>query len=235
MPDSKNPNNKNDNEAIKKVTDLTEEVVKGLGFELVDIHFGQHGRQKIVEITIYNPGGSVGLTDCEKVSRELDSRIDVIADSLDFFHGPFLLDVSSPGIDRILKSEREYKLFTGRKVEIKTKTNVGADPYGQHFIARLVSFADETFKLSELGPIQSAPTKSKNSKKHAANKVSQEPVKELKVALKQIIQIRLYPDLQKKFKEIAAENITEMAIDLSAGSGQEEVDEKPNKVEVERD
>ncbi|MFA6208068.1 MAG: hypothetical protein WCT03_25455 [Candidatus Obscuribacterales bacterium] len=231
MPDSKNPNNKNDNEAIKKVTDLTEEVVKGLGFELVDIHFGQHGRQKIVEITIYNPGGSVGLTDCEKVSRELDSRIELIADSLDFFHGPFLLDVASPGIDRVLKSEREYKLFSGRKVEIKTKTNVGADPYGQHFIARLDSFGDETFKLSELGPIQSAPTKSKNSKKHAANKVSQEPVKELKVALKQIIQIRLYPDLQKKFKEIAAEK----AIDLSAELGQEEVDEKPNKVEVERD
>jgi len=231
MPDSKNPNNKNDNEAIKKVTDLTEEVVKGLGFELVDIHFGQHGRQKIVEITIYNPGGSVGLTDCEKVSRELDSRIEVIADSLDFFHGPFLLDVSSPGIDRILKSEREYKLFTGRKVEIKTKTNVGADPYGQHFIARLVGFADETFKLSEIGPIQSAPTKSKNSKKHAANKVSHEPVKELKVAIKQIIQIRLYPDLQKKFKEIA----NEPAIDLTAEAGAEEVDEKPNKVEVERD
>lgn len=231
MPDSKNPNNKNDNEAIKKVTDLTEEVVKGLGFELVDIHFGQHGRQKIVEITIYNPGGSVGLTDCEKVSRELDSRIEVIADSLDFFHGPFLLDVSSPGIDRILKSEREYKLFTGRKVEIKTKTNVGADPYGQHFIARLVGFADETFKLSEIGPIQSAPTKSKNSKKHAANKVSHEPVKELKVAIKQIIQIRLYPDLQKKFKEIA----NEPAIDLTAEAGAEEVNEKPNKVEVERD
>ncbi|MBA4075129.1 MAG: hypothetical protein C0508_08805, partial [Cyanobacteria bacterium PR.023] len=84
------------------------------------------------------------------------------------------------------------------------------------------------------GPIQSAPTKSKNSKKHAANKVSQEPVKELKVALKQIIQIRLYPDLQKKFKEIAAENATEAVIDLSA-EGSEEVDAKQNKVEVERD
>lgn len=220
------PDSKNNDQAIKKVTDLTEEVVKTLGFELVDIHFGQHGRQKIVEITIYNPQGSVGLTDCETVSRQLDTRIEAVADQLDFFHGPFILDVASPGIDRVLKSEREYKLFNGRKIEIKTKVNVGADPFGQHFTARLAAFdADAaTFTLTELGPIQSAPTKSKNSKKHAANKVLQEPVKELKVALKQVIQIRLYPDLQKKLKEIGTTDDSEI-IDL----------DNENKVEVERD
>jgi ribosome maturation factor RimP len=218
------PDSKNSDQAIKKVTELTDEVVKSLGFELVDIHFGQHGRQKIVEITIYNPHGSVGLSDCETVSRQLDTRIDAIADQLDFFHGPFILDVASPGIDRVLKSEREYKLFCGRKVEIKTKTNVGADPYGQHFIARLAAFDSESFSLTELGPVQSAPTKSKNSKKHAANKVLQEPVKELKVALKQVIQIRLYPDLQKKLKEISTTDDSEI-IDLNI----------ENKVEVERD
>jgi len=242
------PDSKNSDQAIKKVTELTEEVVKSLGFELVEIHFGQHGRQKMIEITIYNPGGSVGLSDCEKVSRELDSRIDAIADGLDFFHGPFVLDVASPGIDRILKSAREYGIFCGRRVEIKTKTNVGADPFGQHFVARLNGFNDESISLSELGPIQSAPTKSKNSKKHAANKNAVEPAKELKVPLKQVIQIRLYPDLQKKLKEISTEDVVNL--DLDAGQGdipdsdlelENETTEKlntkkqKNKVEVDRD
>ncbi len=251
------PDSKNADQAIKKVTELTEEVVKRLGFELVDIHFGQHGRQKIIEITIYNPEGKVGLSDCEKVSRELDSRIEVIADGLDFFHGPFLLDVASPGIDRILKNAREYKIFCGRRVEVKTKTNVGADPYGQHFVAKLNSFSDEFITLSELGPIQSAPTKSKNSKKHAANKNTMPPVKELKVPLKQVIQVRLYPDLQKKFKEISTidegelPELGEQLIDLDAQSNVElhelsceatpktnaqlNTKKQKNKVEVERD
>lgn len=207
MPDSKNAE-----QAIEKVTQAIETIVKGFGFELVEAKFGQQGRQKSLEITIYNPTGAIGLEDCEKVSREVDARLDQMGDVLAFFHGPYVLDVSSPGIDRVLKSEREFKIFTGRRVEVKTKVMVGADPYGQHFTARMTGIKEDKLTFSELGPVQSAPVKSKNSKKHAANKASQEPVKELQVALKNIIQIRLYPDLQKKLRELDLESESESGI-----------------------
>jgi ribosome maturation factor RimP len=220
------PESKNAEQAIEKVTEATETIVKSFGFELVEVRFGQNGRQKLIEVTIYNPCGAVGLEDCEKVSREVDAKLDEMADVVAFFHGPFVLDVASPGIDRVLKSEREFKIFCGRRIEVKTKVMVGADPYGQHFTAKLAGFKDAQLHLSELGPVQSAPIKSKNSKKHAANKVSQEPVKELVVPLKNITQIRLYPDLQKKLRELEQEQEQELTQDQDLNS------DRPNEIEV---
>lgn len=227
------PESKNTEQAIDKVTEITEAIVKSFGFELVETRFGQQGRQKSIEITIYNPTGSVGLEDCEKVSREVDQRLDQLIDELAFFHGPYVLDVASPGIDRILKSEREFKIFCGRKVEVKTKVTVGADPYGQHFTARLTGYKDGQLHLTELGPVQSAPGKSKNSKKHAANKNAQEAAREISVALKNITQVRLYPDLQKKLRELETEPVTTIEID---GNTKNHTDlELDQDQEVERD
>lgn len=226
------PESKNAEQAIEKVTEATEIIVKSFGFELVEVRFGQNGRQKLIEVTIYNPCGAIGLEDCEKVSREVDAKLDEMADVVSFFHGPFVLDVASPGIDRVLKTEREFKIFCGRRIEVKTKVMVGADPYGQHFTAKLAGFKDAQLHLAELGPVQSAPIKSKNSKKHAANKVSQEPVKELVVPLKNITQIRLYPDLQKKLRELELTQDQDLKSDRQ---NEIEVLELNQNREVERD
>jgi ribosome maturation factor RimP len=199
------PNNKSAEQAIETVTALADEIVQKLGMSLVDIHFGQAGRQKSMEVIIYRREGKVSLSDCEQVSRELDLRLEQLQDQVAFFHGPYVLDVASPGIDRILKSEREFDIFSGLTVEVKTKATVSESSLGQHFIGVLERVEADAVHLSGLKP---APQNmfgnmGKSNRRSSHKKVpSPEAIKSLVVPLKQVIQIRLHPDLLKNLKSL---------------------------------
>jgi ribosome maturation factor RimP len=201
------PNNKSSEQAIETVTALADEIVQKLGMSLVDIHFGQAGRQKSMEVIIYRREGKVSLSDCEQVSRELDARLEQLQDQVAFFHGPYVLDVASPGIDRVLKSAREFDIFAGLTVEVKTKANVSESSLGQHFIGVLEKVGDDAVHLSNLKP---APQKTfghtgKGNKKPSSKKAPPpETIKSLVVPLKQVIQVRLHPEVLKNLKLLEA-------------------------------
>jgi ribosome maturation factor RimP len=211
------PNNKSPEQALETVTALADEIVQKLGMSLVDIHFGQAGRQKCMEVIIYRKGGTVSLSDCEQVSRELDQKLEQLQDEVSFFHGPYVLDVGSPGIDRVLKSSREFAIFQGLCVEVKTKVNTEESSLGQHFVGTLDKLDQDNVHLSRLKP---APQKTfgnvgKGNKKVSHKKIQpQEEIKSLVVPLKQIIQIRLHPDLAKKFKSLEEQPIQESDITI---------------------
>ena len=69
--------------------------VAGLGFELVRVEYLSQGKYSTLRVFINKPGG-ITLDDCEKVSRQLDTMLDVEASILT---GPYTLEVSSPGVD----------------------------------------------------------------------------------------------------------------------------------------
>ena len=103
----------------KKAEQIVEEIVlpviESMGLEYVGVEIVRQAKRQ-PELTVYidKPGG-VGLDDCERVSREIDPMIedaDPIADS-------YMLCVSSPGIDRPLKTERDFKRSVGKTVEVK--------------------------------------------------------------------------------------------------------------------
>ncbi|MBU6450350.1 MAG: hypothetical protein KGS72_01130 [Cyanobacteria bacterium REEB67] len=221
------PNNKNSEQAIEIVTALADEVVQSLGMSLVEIHFGQAGRQKSLEVIIYRPQGKVGLSDCENVSRELDARLEKLQDQVAFFHGPYVLDVASPGIDRVLKSNREYGLFQGRSVEVKTKANTSENSLGQHFVGKLDRLEGDTLYLTEVKPAPQGGTTGKGKQKQSGKKVVEPtPIKTLAVAFKTVIQVRLHPDLVKYLKTLEQADLAESEIvDLEKDLDEEAVEE----------
>ena len=104
---------------LEKVVRLAAPVVEGAGLELVDVTYAEgHGRA-VLRVFIDKPGGVTGVTidDCAKVSRELGAVLDVD----DTLSTRYSLEVSSPGLDRVLKKEKDFLRFSGREVKIRTR------------------------------------------------------------------------------------------------------------------
>ncbi|WP_427338693.1 ribosome maturation factor RimP [Caloranaerobacter sp. DY30410] len=101
----------------KEIEELTREIalqiVKDYGFELVDVEFVKEGSQRFLRIFIDKIGG-ITIEDCQKVSERLSDRLDEI----DPIEENYYLEVSSPGLDRPLKTENDYKKSLGKEVEI---------------------------------------------------------------------------------------------------------------------
>ena len=96
-------------DAVEKIA---EETLAGTPYELVDVEYVKE-RDWFLRIYIDKEGG-VGLDDCQEVSRMLDEKID----ELPMLNGRYILEVSSPGLDRALKKEKDFKRETGKKVDI---------------------------------------------------------------------------------------------------------------------
>lgn len=100
---------------IEKVKELLLPLLEEKGLKLVDVEYIK-GSKPILRIYIYNPEGT-SIDDCEWVSR----RIGALLDIEDIIPNSYILEVSSPGLDRKLKNKEEYNLFKGRNIKIKTK------------------------------------------------------------------------------------------------------------------
>lgn len=102
--------------ALDRVKPIIEKKVASLGCELFDVKFIRAGSHSILRVYIYKEGG-VSISDCERVSHELSVLLDVE----DFSTHPYSLEISSPGIDRPLITEKDFKFARGNKVAIRIK------------------------------------------------------------------------------------------------------------------
>ena len=111
---------------------VIEPLIAPLGYELVHLEV-QNQRQKILRLFIdraapgpdreaSQPAGStgVGIEDCIKVTRALDEPLENHPGVDSVFNGPYELEVSSPGVDRPLRQERDFIRFTGRQIRLHT-------------------------------------------------------------------------------------------------------------------
>ena len=103
------------NSVIEKAKPVIEEVLDSLGYELVDIEFKTLYGDKHLIVYIASENG-VSLDDCERVSNALDAPLDALDPTND---APYCLDVSSPGLDRPFKTQRDFERNYGTKVEVK--------------------------------------------------------------------------------------------------------------------
>ena len=104
---------------MKKSIELTiEELVSAIvddkGFEIVDIEYVKEAGEYYLRIFLDKEGG-ISLNDCESVSRELSEILDV----KDPIKDNYFLEVSSPGLDRPLKKDKDFLRYKGRDIEIK--------------------------------------------------------------------------------------------------------------------
>lgn len=119
---------------------------------------------KILRIYIDRPvsdltSGTIGVEDCAKVSRELDEKLDSLAYIETIFPKGYDLEVSSPGLERPVKKQRDFERFLGREAKIQTLRPLTGEelanpdysarnPKQKNFIGQLVRCADEAVYLS---------------------------------------------------------------------------------------
>ncbi len=93
---------------------LASPIIEKEQFELVDIEYKKEGSNWYLRLYIDKPGG-ITLDDCQKVSEQLSDELDRV----DPIKENYFLEVSSPGLDRPLKKEKDFIRFKGELVEVK--------------------------------------------------------------------------------------------------------------------
>jgi ribosome maturation factor RimP len=131
--------------AAEEVSHLIEPVLDELDLELVDVEYVTERGRPILRVTIDKPGGVI-VDDCAAVSREIGDLIEINYT----LSGKYVLEVSSPGINRRLKKEKDFVQAVGKKVRLKTVSPIDKR---QNFEGELLSF-EEGILLMDLGNSQ---------------------------------------------------------------------------------
>lgn len=97
-----------------KTEALLQPMVDERGFELVDVEYVKEGSNWYLRAFIDKPGG-ISIDDIEPISRELSEKLD----QEDFISDAYILEVSSPGLGRPLKKEKDYIRSVGKSIDIK--------------------------------------------------------------------------------------------------------------------
>jgi ribosome maturation factor RimP len=128
---------------------LLEPTVERLGYELSDLELRIGGRDGVVRVFIDRPEG-VGLADCEAVSRQLSA----VLDAEDPVPGHYVLEVSSPGLDRKLTKPAHFQRFLERDVRVKVRFPVDGR---RNFRGKLTAASDENIEVEVDGQSHSLP------------------------------------------------------------------------------
>jgi len=124
---------------IKQVEAIVLPVIQELGLELVEVQFRREQSGWVLRLIIDKQDG-VSLDDCVAVSREVGQLLDID----DFIEQSYNLEVSSPGLERPLKSMADFQRFMGRKARIKTIEPIDGE---QVFIGRISQVEGESIVL----------------------------------------------------------------------------------------
>ena len=105
----------NRHEVIERITPLIENTTMRYNLIPLEIDFEKENHRWFLRIFLFSYEREVSLDDCEKVTRSLENFLD------ELIPVKYNLEVSSPGLERKFKSDKEYKYFTGRNISIKLK------------------------------------------------------------------------------------------------------------------
>ena len=124
----------------QKTEEILLPIIERNGFELVDVEYVKEGGNWYLRAYIDKPGG-INVDDCEMVSRELSD----ILDEKDFIDEAYILEVSSPGLGRPLKKEKDFARSIGEEVEIRTYRAVERQ---KEFVGILKRYDGETVTIA---------------------------------------------------------------------------------------
>ena len=102
-------------EIIEKITPLIENTAMRFGYVPIEIEFVKENHRWFLRIYLYSSEKDVTLDDCERVTRSLSDFLD------ELIPVKYYLEVSSPGLERKFKSDKEFVIFKGRRVSVKLK------------------------------------------------------------------------------------------------------------------
>ena len=98
----------------ERVEKLLKDTIESLGYELYDVEYVKEGKNYFLRIYIDKPEG-IDLNDCEKVNDAISDRLD----EANYIKEPYFLEVSSPGVERVLRKDKHLEQNMGEEIEIK--------------------------------------------------------------------------------------------------------------------
>lgn len=124
------------------VTDLVTPILVEMGLELVEIEYKKEGSNWFLRIFIDNETGAIDIEDCGTVSNRLSLRLDEV----DPIPTAYFLEVSSPGAERPLRKESDFRKAVGKHVHITTKEPIAGATL---FEGELLAFEDGKLTVKE--------------------------------------------------------------------------------------
>lgn len=124
---------------IEKVEEFANTFLPGMGLELIEVQYRKEGHGWVLRLFIDGPDG-IGIDECTSVSREMNVLLDVE----DLIPHAFHLEVSSPGLERPLRSIADYKRFVGKKARVRVRHPVDGQKV---FVGNIGDSDDMNFEL----------------------------------------------------------------------------------------
>ncbi len=145
-------------EREREIFDLVEPAAAAQGLDLVEVALGQAGRRAIVRVVVHSAAG-VTHADCARLTRAAGH----VLDGEDVFRDGYVLEVSSPGTDRVLREPREFDVFRGRAVRVVFADDAGevegraAGARGDAVVLARTNGAEELLPWSRIGRARLMP------------------------------------------------------------------------------
>lgn len=115
-------------------------LIEDLNLEVQYVEFEKEGGYNYLRVYIDNATSDVSLDECEQVSRRISELSENVVD------GSYMLEVSSPGIERKLKKEKDFIKYINSRISIKTKSNIEAN---KSFEGILLNFEGDNIYLKD--------------------------------------------------------------------------------------
>ena len=97
-----------------RVEELLKSIIENIGYELYDVRYEKEGKDYYLRIIIDKPEG-IDINDCEKVNNAIND----ILDEADYIKDQYFLEVSSPGLERILRKDKHFEKQIGSEISLK--------------------------------------------------------------------------------------------------------------------
>ena len=97
-----------------RVEELLKSIIENIGYELYDVRYEKEGKDYYLRIIIDKPEG-IDINDCEKVNNSIND----ILDEADYIKDQYFLEVSSPGLERILRKDKHFEKQIGNEISLK--------------------------------------------------------------------------------------------------------------------
>ena len=124
---------------LEYVSEIIETLIKDTEYELVDVEYKKEGPNNFLRVFVDKPGG-ITLDDCQNISKEIGDELD----KTDPIKQAYYLEVSSPGLDRPLKNDKDLKRNLDKDVELKLYEALDGTKLIQ---GNLIDFDENTLKL----------------------------------------------------------------------------------------
>jgi ribosome maturation factor RimP len=165
-----------------RVREIAERVAASSGLEVVEVEMLGSGKARMLRLTIDKPGG-VTHEDCANLSREVGTILDVedavAGDS-------YVLEVSSPGLDRKLSKAADFERFVGSRIKLTTRREINGN---RHFQGKLEKFENGRLMLDM------SVAKDKDKGKPKKKKPATETPRTLEIELANIEKANLVPEI----------------------------------------